>query len=999
MTSPRVIEEIKDRLDIVDVVSSYLPLKKTGRNYSTLCPFHADKRTPSFIVFPDSQRWNCFGCNRGGDLLDFVMEREGLDFHTALEKLARQAGVTLRTLTPEEKQALQKRCDYEAALGVAAEHFARRLQETPAALAYARGRAWTDEVIRNEGLGYVGGDPPPELGNVEAQRVVEKLNAWAGKVGGALVYVHRDRGRVVYLAGRSIEGKHHYNPPTDVAGPRRPYINGAYTVRSEEMIIVEGQADAVTLGGWGIPAVALAGSGVTGDLGERFKRHAEKGATSYVIPDTDGRTDVAGLAESMGPLLCVVELPEGVSDVNDYAQGGAGADDLQKLLDAASTWLTQEIGRVAGVTGRQKSTAQRSLFELLADLDPFVRTDYRDAVTQALEITVDQFNRFLRAIQGESAVERRNGNGERYVIEGGRMCVIRYEHSGERYAEPLCNFTGQVVEDVAHDDGEDVTRQFTIRGRLDSGRPLPTVQVDASKFMGMTWVNDVWGIQAVVRAGRWRTRDQLREAIQLRSREAESRHVYTHTGWREIDGRRVYLHAGGALGHEGVAVELDRELSRYRLPAQPQDVAEAMEASLRFLEIAPDTITVPLWAAAYLAPLAEIIYPAFVTWLYGVTGTLKSTMVALALSHYGTFTDRDLSLWTDTANRLEKTCFLAKDTLLVIDDFAPASDPYKAREMERNAARIVRNVGNRGGRGRLASDLSLRTTYRPRGLVISTGEQMPDGQSITARMYTVEVRPGDVDLGRLTTAQAEAGRYPHALAGYLLWVAGQWEHLAKTLPQLRMDLRTRLLAEMSDSHLRIPDVLTTLYLGLDLGLAYAAEVGALSDGEAQAWRERGWEALKAGAEAQAKRVERERPTVRFLEVLADLLAQGRVQLEDRNGKGKIGGDAANAERLGWYDERFIYLLPGAAYNRVARFLRDEGGHFPVKERVLRKHMDEEGYLVRGSNGRYTDVVRMGEKIQRVLRVHRNKAEPYISLPDRQASVRTGDDDGSTVIPF
>src|SRR6266508_1798711 len=94
MDSP--VDEIKRRLDLVDVVSQSVALKRAGRTFKGLCPFHAEK-TPSFIVFPETGTWRCFGCNQGGDLFSFVMKRDGLEFREVLRLLAERANVALAT--------------------------------------------------------------------------------------------------------------------------------------------------------------------------------------------------------------------------------------------------------------------------------------------------------------------------------------------------------------------------------------------------------------------------------------------------------------------------------------------------------------------------------------------------------------------------------------------------------------------------------------------------------------------------------------------------------------------------------------------------------------------------------------------------------------------------------------------------------------------------------------------------------------------------------------
>ncbi len=136
-----VVEEIKERLDIVEIVGRSVRLQKAGRSLKGLCPFHTEK-TPSFFVFPDSQRWHCFGCDKGGDVFTFVMEHEGWDFRTALEELGRQAGVELRPRTPAQAQAATEAERLRAALKAATHYYHTLLLTAPQA---QKGRSYLEK--------------------------------------------------------------------------------------------------------------------------------------------------------------------------------------------------------------------------------------------------------------------------------------------------------------------------------------------------------------------------------------------------------------------------------------------------------------------------------------------------------------------------------------------------------------------------------------------------------------------------------------------------------------------------------------------------------------------------------------------------------------------------------------------------------------------------------------------------------------------------------------
>ena len=152
------VDEIKARLDIVDIVSETVNLRHSGKNYTGFCPFHTNTKTPAFVVFPDSQTWRCFGqCNEGGDLFSFVMKREGWDFQETLRNLAERAGVTLHEFTPAEQEKVEENEHLREVLSMAVTFFQHQLRNTPAgkeALDYLYKRKLTDETINDFALGY-----------------------------------------------------------------------------------------------------------------------------------------------------------------------------------------------------------------------------------------------------------------------------------------------------------------------------------------------------------------------------------------------------------------------------------------------------------------------------------------------------------------------------------------------------------------------------------------------------------------------------------------------------------------------------------------------------------------------------------------------------------------------------------------------------------------------------------------------------------------------------
>lgn len=528
-----------------------------------------------------------------------------------------------------------------------------------------------------------------------------------------------------------------------------------------------------------------------------------------------------------------------------------------------------------------------------------------------------------------------------YCVEDGRLCWVKSTEHGEVNV-PLCNFNAKITDVITRDNGLEETKALMILGAECNGRPLPLVEVSTNGFESLAWVTAEWDTRAIISSTQT-AKSRLREAILLASQEAKRRTIYSHTGWREIDGSWAYFTAAGALGMDNVDIEVDEDLKNYSLPDPVDDPTDALRASFDFLNIGSKDVLLPLFAAMYLAPLSDILDPAFTLFIVGHSGSYKSTVSALALNHFGErFDEFHLpAAWRDTENKLEKLLFLAKDLPLIIDDWAPGQDTAKARELEVKAEHVIRAQGNRQGKGRLRSDTSSRKSYIPRGLLITSGEQLPGGHSHTARIFSTEISAADIDLKKLSLAQEKKHLYSQAMTQYILWLQKRWPTLRRELPGRWRRWRDQ--ARNDKQHPRLPGVVAWLYAGLTLAMDFLVDEGVINVDEAGKTAEDGRKILLELSGMQSQRVEDERPGKRFLEALGTLLDQGKAVLwsKDDDEPRKAG---PGETPIGWTDgEQHILLNPPAAYAAVRQFCQHTDAPFTFKQHAVWRDLNQLGY--------------------------------------------------------
>lgn len=460
MASP--FEQIKERLKLEDLIGETFTV--TGRGHTLTTVEH-----DSLKIEVNHQRWRWYssrwqeyGNIDHGDIFDWYQLIHRCDWRQAIEALADKTGVELRKMAPEERAAVEaeraERRRKAEILELATRWFEGQLWgDDDAGRRYVmEARGWTEETLRRERVGY-NPTPSPSLTRAGEQFPADKkaLSPHLSKIlrdaglmedplsravlslpASSIVYAHQERGQIVYLSARSVEGKRHYNLPLEIevngvptatGVEKRPYANSPATStgsggRLGARVLVEGQGDAISMSQLGIDGVALCGLAP-----------AEVGSVSHVglDNDTSGQAKALEMALGIDPLCRVIEWPKQVrhrlgghnhvmvKDAGDLTKGAVEPADMAVVLENSLT----AIERLALVAGRAKDDERKELlrrfFMVLEGLDKVAATDLKPSLAKQLcGGSMAQFNRLLKAHKEEQKSEKESSERVEYSMGG-----------------------------------------------------------------------------------------------------------------------------------------------------------------------------------------------------------------------------------------------------------------------------------------------------------------------------------------------------------------------------------------------------------------------------------------------------------------------------------------------------------------------------------------------------------------------------------------------------
>jgi DNA primase len=417
-----VVENIKARLDVVEVVSSYVQLKKTGRNFKGLCPFHSEK-TPSFVVSSEKQIWHCFGCNKGGDIFTFIEEMEGVEFSEALQILGDRAGVKIENISKfSKKEGKTEKNIYFKAHDLACDFFQKQLHKTPAGkkvLEYLSKRGLKDETIREFKIGFAPDQYDALYPMLLKKGISKKILVKSGfvsskaiasdqvfdKFRGRLMFPIFDYlGRVCGFGGRALKKDQmpkYLNSPENRIYNKSRILYGLYRAKQyvkqeDRIVLVEGYFDVILPFQEGVKNVsAVSGIALTNDQATLIKRLTPNVVTCFDL-------DEAGFEATKRSFKILQKQDLMVKTVGDFEGkdpadivSGKGGKAFKKIVHDAKDFVLFYIEKLIEKNDVETLEGRRNVIKEMLPLCKQMSSSTKDFYVRELATKLSMKEKFL----------------------------------------------------------------------------------------------------------------------------------------------------------------------------------------------------------------------------------------------------------------------------------------------------------------------------------------------------------------------------------------------------------------------------------------------------------------------------------------------------------------------------------------------------------------------------------------------------------------------------
>lgn len=819
-----------------------------------------------------------------------------------------------------------------------------------ATLDYLHQRGFTDETIRHAKLGYM--PRARDLGWLRS-RVDQATYDLAGKSGIAgkrLMPLSKYQGSITipYWYGdecrllRFRSPQHGYLAPFGISlygatGDRTPddgavLYNGNCIAEAKRVILTEGEFKALLCWQHGISAVAQ--PGLTTCPLAFWEQLARKEV--IVCYDSERRRDPFELAAGEQGTLRIIPSILGIRE-------RAAMKRAQAVMDAAKDDDERQQLVVAYEEAKQEyATFQRRGIRLKVlrlprtpdqekiDLDSFILAHGPDELRRLVE----------QAGDAERWWQRRKC--DEYWYRDGQMYGRRMVR-GASVIERIANYQAIITQDIDETDGETHTTRHLLVVKAPSGAVRQRV-VD-----GDVWSDNHKAMQALRNVcGEGSADDEglaalkATRALSGRGDGTERVNVYTATGWEQIDGRWHYLVRDGAITAHGfvtnhraeVGIDIPGNWYSFDTKGNAAIGAAAWLYALRG-GVCPQEHALILGASAALAPLHRWVGDSarLLNWVFERSGALKTSLIrAFALALYGpqfTAVRADgafLPNWNSTANALTGAIFHYRDLLVLVDDYKPVNTDH------RTVAQTLHNYAEGRGRGRMRADLKMQRALPPRGLMLATGEDTPQGDlGLAGRMLAMHLREGSVDPDALAHLQ-QAGVDGHLAA---FW-SGFIQYLARSLdnhgPE-RVQTHLQALLATDDAalpgHLRTAGALRQNRLAFLVLTDWLLQAGYIDQAEQQELRDAHLAARDTLAHQQAQRQATQKASTIYLETIQELLSQGYI-LEQQDMECPTCGTPLEPAADGWVccgqrpvGDKYVPCTYKIQQQYVIGFIRDD----------------------------------------------------------------------------